>query len=69
MNHSLNLRALMDKMKKPPKRNQFYNYFLGLPDSLTAEEIKDLKKTIVAENKKVLSFIGKTETKLKSAKQ
>lgn len=59
MEHILNTRAIYKKMKSQPKSQRIYNFFYGATDLLDLEQMKDIKKIIEADHKKVISFIDK----------
>ena len=61
MDHIINIKAVGERLKKKPRGQRLYHFFLGVPKQLTKEEIKELKKVINAENKKINSYLDKAE--------
>ena len=61
MDHILNIKAVGDRLKKKPRGQRLYHFFLGVPRLLTKEEIKELRKVINAENKRLNSYLDKAE--------
>lgn len=59
MEHILNVRAIVKKMKVKPKSQRIYHFFWGTTDLLDIEQMKDMKKIIEKEHTQLMSFIDK----------
>ncbi len=42
--YATNLLMIWEKMKDKPKKHQLYSHFMGVPGSLTANQLKEFKK-------------------------
>lgn len=68
MDHLLNLRAIFKRMKDKPKSQRLYNFFWGASKHLEPEQIKDIKKILLADHKKVISFLDKAMAEKRKTK-
>lgn len=71
MEHILNLRAVIGRMKKKPVGQRLYHFFWGTTQLLTVEEIKEIKKIADKEHRILTSYLDKAmaENRKKSLKK
>lgn len=68
MDHLLNIRAIEGKMKDKPKSQGLYHFFWGATARLNVEQMKELKKIVQSDSKKVVTFIDKAIADKKKSK-
>jgi len=63
-NHVLNLNKIYEKMKDKPKRYKLYNFFKGHKDTLTHQELVEVKKIVQIEHVRFIKSLDKEILKI-----
>ncbi len=64
-NNVLNLNKIRGKMKDPPTKYKLYNFFCGMTDMLTEEQLTELREIVQKEHDKFTKALDKQISKIK----
>lgn len=68
MEHILNLRSIVRKMKEKPKSQRMYYFFWGTPNQLSVDQMKDIKSIVEKEHRQMVLFLDKAISAKKKQK-
>ncbi len=62
MDHAINVKAVIKKMKHKPVGQRLWFFFRGVPEQLNDKEIHDLKIVLTKEHEKIMKVIDNYKT-------
>ena len=65
MDHIINVSAVRDKMNPKPKMYRMYNFFIGMDEQLSKDDIKSIISIIDVQHKKLVTDL---KERMKGAK-
>ena len=63
----LNFTKIRSKMKDKPTKYKLYNFFAGMPDMLTLDQAKDIKKISEKEHERFIKALDKEISKIEKS--
>lgn len=66
--HATNLKMIWDKMEDKPKMHSLYSYFVGTPDVLTANQLKEFKKHAMWYHNRLVKSLDKSIARAEKSK-